>query len=44
MLLIKDIFIQNIQRKESKNIFPKANITRSDIFRKKYKHFLGKNV
>jgi len=29
-----------MHRKESKKVFPKANIPRSDIFRKKYKHFL----
>jgi len=29
-----------MHRKQSKNVFPKTNIPRSDIFRKKYKNFL----
>jgi len=29
-----------MHRKESKNIYPKTNIPRSDVFRKKYKNFL----
>jgi len=33
-----------MHRKQSNNVFPKANIHLSDIFLKKYKNFLGKKV